>query len=229
MREFEIITHNLANASTAGYKRQCNAFSKALEAQSTGLAADKAGGVQLRSEHDFSQGGVIETGRSLDVAIYGKGFLVIETGDGPLYTRNGMLQTNQNGQIVDSQGRMVAGQSGPITIPQDIPLSEVHISSDGQIIARGTNIGKLNIVDFGQDENKLEPVGGNCFRMTDKYISASPAQNVQVKQGYQESSNVSIVDELVDMIRVQRLYEANMKFISAKGEAGSSLMSVAMG
>ena len=73
------------------------------------------------------------------------------------------------------------------------------------------------------------PAGMSCFGMPDENVVPQAATNVSVKQGYQESSNVKMVDELVNMIMVSRLYEANMKFITAKKEAGSSLMSVAMG
>ena len=229
VREFDIITHNLANVSTAGYKRQCTAFSKALDAQTKGFNNESPGGVKMTAEFDFSQGGVTHTGRSLDIALYGRGFLVVETPQGPLYTRNGALQTNQNGQLVDSSGNLIAGQAGPITIPETVPLSELNISADGQISANGAAIGKLNLVDFGDDENKLVPTGSNCFRMPDENVTPIAADGLQVKQGYQESSNVRMVDELVGMIRVQRLYEANMKFITARREAGSRLMDVAMG
>ena len=229
MREFDIITHNLANVSTAGYKRQCTAFSKALDAQTEGFNDEGPNCVEMTAEFDFSQGGGIYTGRSLDIALNGKGFLVVETPNGPLYTRHGVLQTNQNGQLVDSSGNLIAGQAGPITIPASIPLSEVHIALDGQLSAQGAVIGKLRLVDFGDDENKLVPTGANCFRMPDENVEPTPAADLQVKQGYQESSNVKMVDELVGMIRVQRLYEANMKFIAANREAGSSLMDVAMG
>jgi flagellar basal-body rod protein FlgF len=229
MREFDIITHNLANVSTAGYKRQCTAFSKVLDARTEGFNQESPGGVEMTAEFDFSQGGEIYTGRSLDIALYGKGFLVVETPNGPLYTRHGVLQTNQNGQLVDSSGYLIAGQAGTIAIPRTVPLSEVNISVDGQISAQGAAMGKLRLVDFGDDENKLVPTGANCFRMPDENVDPAPAAELQVKQGYQESSNVKMVDELVGMIRVQRLYEANMKFIAANREAGSSLMDVAMG
>ena len=211
MQELDIITHNLANSSTVGYKRRCNAFSKSLEAQQGGVDPQTPAGIDLRTMFDFSQGNVIETPQ------------------GPLYTRNGMFQTNQNGQVVDSQGRGVAGESGPITIPNDIGLSQVNVANDGSVSAGGAVIGKFRIVDFGDNEKNLLPAGLNCFRMTDENIRPVDAEYTVVKQGYQESSNVRMVDELVGMITVSRLYEANMKFISAQKEASGSLMSVAMG
>lgn len=228
-REFDIIAHNLANVNTPGYKRRCNAFSKAVTAQEEGPATGSTSSVNLDVSFDFSQGSVIQTGRPLDFALYGKGFFVIETPEGPLYTRNGMFRTNQNGQIVDFQGRIVAGQGGPITMPTDMAPSQLHVSSDGSISAGGAAVGKFKFVDFKDNENKLVSVGASCFQMPDEDINPAEAEQIVVKQGFQEVSNVKMVEELVDMIMVSRLYEANMKFISARMQNSSSIISVAMG
>jgi len=229
MQEFYTITHNLANVSTAGYKRRCNAFSKSLEDYPLGTQEFIPGEIGLESALDFSQGSIVETGRPLDFALYGKGFFVIETPQGAFYTRNGTFFTNHNGQIVDSEGRIVAGQAGAITIPNNVALSDVHVASDGSISAGGVAIGKFNLVDFGDDQEKLVPVGSSCFQMTDENVRAGAADNVVVKQGYRESSNVKIVEELVDMIMVSRLYEANMKLVTANKDTSESILSVAMG
>ena len=229
MQEFYIITHNLANVSTTGYKRRCNAFSRSLEAQGAGEETYSPGEIDLNSVFDFSQGGITVTGRPLDFSLYGKGFFVIETPEGPLYTRNGMFHRNQNGQIVNFEGNTVAGEAGPITIPAGVGLSQLNVSSDGNISAGETTIGKFKFVDFKDDENKLVPAGASCFRMPDEDVVPAAAENIVVKQGYQERSNVKLVDELVDMIMVSRLYEANMKFVSAEQQAFSSIIGVAMG
>ena len=228
-RELEIITHNMANSSTVGFKRRCNAFSKALDTQQGGAETYSPGNIDLNSAFDFSQGNLVQTQRPLDFAVMGKGFFVVETPNGPLYTRNGAFQTNANGQIVDSAGRAVAGEAGPITVPASIGLSEIQASADGRLMANGINIGKLKVVDFKGNESKLAPVGGNCFVMTDKDVQPTAAESIVVKQGFQEASNVKIVDELVDMIMVTRLYEANMRYVSAQRENSSALTSVAMG
>jgi flagellar basal body rod protein FlgG len=228
-QEYEIITHNLANSSTAGYKRRCNAFSRVLDSQETGTQSYSPGNIDLESSFDFSQGNIVETNRNLDFALYGRGFFVVETPDGPVYTRNGIFSTNENGQIVDSQGRIVAGQSGAITIPNNVSISELYVSTDGTISSNGTEIGKFKLVDFGDDENKLIPTGGSCYRMTDPEIEPVTAENLLVKQGYQEASNVEVIDDLVDLIMVSRLYEANMGFINNGKETTSRLISVAMG
>lgn len=228
MREYHIITHNLANVSTVGYKRICNTFSKSLEEQQASAETYSPENIDLNSALDFSQGNIVETGRPLDFALYGKGFFVIETPDGPFYTRNGIFQINQNGQIVNSDGKLVAGQDGPITIPSGAGLLELNISGDGSISAAGTAIGKFKIVNFGDNESKLVRAGANCYTIPQD-IEPVAAENIVVKQGYQEASNVKIVDELVDMILVSRLYEANMKLISSQKDASNSIIGVAMG
>jgi flagellar basal-body rod protein FlgF len=225
MREFNIITHNMANISTVGYKRVCNSFSKAMDGTTP---SDSTGTVDLTSAFDFSQGNITDTGRPLDFALMGDGFFIIETTKGPVYTRNGMFMTNADGRIVDTNGRSVSGEDGVITLPPTTSLSEVHVSSDGRISAGGALIGKFRIVDFNDKEAELLPAGGSCFEAP-KDIRPGLAENIVVKQGYLEASNVKMVDELVDMIMVQRLYEANMKFITAQKETSGSLMSLAMG
>jgi len=227
-KEFEIITHNLANVSTVGFKRRSNAFSQYFEAQAAGTETYLPGSIELNSVFDFSQGNIVETGRPLDFALYGKGYFVIETPEGPLYTRNGIFLRNQNGQIVDFQGRIVAGEAGPITIPNDMGNSQVTVSSDGSISIGGTTVGKFQLVDFGDNEDKLVPTGENCYAMPDENIQPVAAENIVVKQGYQEASNVKMIDELVDMIMVSRLYEANMKFFTASTEVTNTIISAIM-
>jgi len=226
MQELDIIAHNLANVSTTGFKRQCHAFAKSLVGQP--LGEEVPAEVDLNSVLDFSQGSIVETARPLDLALYGKGFFTIETPQGPLYTRNGAFSTNANGQIVDMAGRIVAGQSGPMTIPAGASLSQLVVSGDGTVHAGNATVGTFQIVDFGDDENKLIPAGLNCFLMPDENVTPLATEKIVVKQGYQEASNVSMVQELVDMIMVSRLYEANMKFLTAQKETGGSLLSVAM-
>jgi flagellar basal body rod protein FlgG len=229
LREFDIITHNLANVNTVGYKRTCNAFSKSLESRRTGQQTYSPGVIDLETAFDFSQGNLVETGRPLDFALYGKGFFVIETPSGPLYTRNGVFSTNQNGQIVDSIGRIVAGGAGPITIPAGVAPSQLNVSGDGSISADGIALGKFGLVDFQDNENKLMPAGENCYRMPVQDIRPVAAENVVVKHRYQEASNVKMIDELVDILMVSRLYEANMEFVEAQKVASRSILSVAMG
>lgn len=227
-REYDIIAHNLANVGTAGYKRRCNTFSESLTAQGAGAKAVSADESELYSTFDFTQGSLVETGRTLDFALCGKGFFVIETPQGPLYTRNGMFRLNENGQIVDSMGRTVAGQSGPVSIPPGTGPSQISVSPDGSITAAGASIGKFRLVDFKDNESELVADGFSCFQAPEG-IEPEPPENLIVKQKAYEGSNVQMVEELVDMIMVSRLYAANMKFMSAGKETTRSLLSVAMG
>jgi len=227
LQDFDIIAHNLANVSTAGYKRRCSVFTETLKAQQAG-AEQTEDSVTSEAAFDFSQGHIVETGRPLDFALFGKGFFVIETPEGPLYTRNGTFHINQNSQIVNSDGKIVAGQAGPITVPTTIGASQLNVTGDGSIGAAGTAIGKFRLVDFADNQEKLVPVGSSCYWMPED-IQPTVAENIVVKQGYQEASNVRMIDELVNMIIVSRLYEANMKFITAQKEASSSILSVATG
>ena len=227
-RELEVITHNLANVSTPGFKRRCNAFSQVLENNMNSSGENPAKSISVETVLDFSQGAVKQTQRSLDAALQGAGFFVIETQQGPRYTRNGMFQINHNGQIVDGLGRTIAGQSGPINIPKNISESQINITDDGSISAGGVKIDKIRLVNFPEEQDKLIPVGNSCFMYTGKN-NAKPAENLKVKQGFREASNVKMVDELVDMIMVSRLYEANTRMVAAQKGASDSLMSVAMG
>jgi flagellar basal-body rod protein FlgF len=223
-REFDVIAHNLANASTVGYKRRCNAFTKAL-AEQTGPTGDQS---ESDSPLDFSQGNLIQTDRTLDFALHGDGFFVIETPDGPLYTRHGVFQTNHAGQIVDLSGRVVAGVAGPITLSADVDPSEISCAADGRISAHGAFVGQLRVVEFGDNESRLIPAGDTCFR-TPTGVEPAEMEGPIVRQGYQEASNVKMIDELVNMIMVSRLYEANMRLVNATKDTTNSMISVAMG
>jgi flagellar basal-body rod protein FlgF len=226
-KEFDIVAHNLANASTAGYKRRCNAFTRALEDQTSMEGADGTL-EQTPMSLDFSQGGLIQTDRTLDFALYGKGYFVIETTDGPLYTRHGVFQTNPNGQVVDLSGRVVAGAAGPISLPADVDPSQISVSADGRISAGSVAIGQFRVVEFPDAEDQLIPVGNTCLRAP---TGAEPVEATSpvIKQGYQEASNVRVIDELVNLITVSRLYEANMRLVNVNKDTTSSMINVAMG
>ena len=222
---YRVITHNLANANTVGYKRRAESISQSLAGQTTG---ETGGKVASRPFVDFSQGRLIHTGRALDVALDGKNtFFVIETPKGQMYTRNGVFRLNDQGQMVDSNGQSVAGDSGPLTIPANIGPTAVTVAADGRISANGQSLGQFKIVQFDKPE-LLMPVGKNRF-LAPKSAAPKPAENPSVHQGFQEGSNVSVVKELVDLITVTRLYEANAKSIKAHDERMKNILQVAMG
>ncbi|MCL5283064.1 MAG: flagellar hook basal-body protein [Planctomycetes bacterium] len=226
-KQFDITAHNMANVSTAGFKRRCNNFTQAIAAQYAGV--EGAIDAELsESPVDFSQGALVQTDRTLDVALYGKGFFVIESPEGPLYTRHGVFQTNPNGQIVDTMGRLVAGAAGPLLVPGDVDVSQIHIDSAGRVNAGPAALGRFRIVEFGDQEDQLRPTGLDCF-FAPPEVPPKEAASVSVRQGYEEASNVKLIDELVNMILVSRLYEANMKLMTVSSETSGSAISVAMG
>ena len=226
-REFDVIAHNLANVSTVGYKRRCSAFSEALGQATTGT---EGSGEEESSQavFDFSQGHLIQTDRVLDCALHGKGFFVVETPDGPLYTRHGVFETNQNGQVVDLSGRIVAGTAGPLVVPANVGLSRVHIGSDGRVSADGAAIGRFRVVEFADNEDQLVPAGENCFWAPED-VDPMDVENPVVKQGFREASNVRLIDELVNMIMVSRMYEANVRLVNVTKDATNSLIGAASG
>ena len=155
-------------------------------------------------------------------------FFVVEDPSGVLYTRNGSFKINQNSQLVDSNGRVVQGQGGPITIGDDANVSSITIGRDGTVGSVSTEYGKLKVVRFPEGAKGIQPAGDSCFYAPED-VKPVAADSYAIHQGSLESSNVKMVDELVNMIMVSRLYEANMKFMTAKKEASNNLMSVAMG
>ena len=216
------ITHNLANVSTTGFKRVRTSFSQAL--REAGAAG--GGGVAADTHVDFTQGPLQGTGRPLDLAITGKGFFVLETPKGPLYTRNGTFTTNAEGNLVDTQGRLVAGEGGPIVVPTTVSPSQVAVGADGTVLAAGQAIGKLRVVEFA-DRAALRPEGASGFRAP-AGVQPRAAGKFAVTQGHLEGSNVNVAEELVGLITATRLYESNLKGVGATDERLKNLLQVAM-
>ena len=218
---YRVITNNLANANTAGFKRQIGSMSQSGGGTSAGKIKDSV-------SVDFGQGRLVHTGRPMDFALDGdKGFFVIETPQGPLYTRNGVFRANAQGQIVDAAGRMVSGEAGPLVIPPSVGVTGINVAKDGQISGAGQSIGKIKVVEF-DDPTKLTPAGGVSFKAPDG-VSPKAATKTGVHQRFQEGSNVVAVEELVDLITLSRLYEGNFKSIGAQDDRMKSIIKVAMG
>lgn len=232
-----VISNNLANVSTNGFKRGRAVFEDLLyqnvrqagaqSSQDTQLPSGLSLGTGVRmvaTEKIHSQGNFVQTGNGLDLAVQGRGFLQILAPDGALaYTRNGALQVDSQGQVVTSQGYLV---QPAMSIPAD--ASGLTIGLDGTVTvlqagsATPTQIGSLQLADF-VNPTGLQPVGENLFRET----AASGAPQVgtpnsnglgSINQGSLETSNVNVVEELVDMIEAQRAYELNSKAIATSDQ-----------
>ncbi|MCD4823817.1 MAG: flagellar basal-body rod protein FlgF [Phycisphaerae bacterium] len=230
-KQYRVIANNLANANTVGYKRQVSRFHHAMtQAMGNAGGMDGAGNISTilnKIALDFTQGPLNQTNRKLDVAIEGKGFFVIETAQGPFYTRNGAFRVNDKGSLVDGLGRNVAGKGGPISVPNTVGLSKLNIARDGTISAGDKDLGKLKVVEF-EDVSILKRIGAGCFAAPPT-TKPKPASDINIHQGYQELANVSAVEELVKLIRVSRLYEAGVKSMNSHDERLQSLLRVASG
>jgi flagellar basal-body rod protein FlgG len=227
------VSHNLANVSTTGYKQHRAVFEDLLyqdirqvggqTSQDTQLPSGLHLGTGVRvvaTEKIFTQGNLMETGNSLDIAIDGRGFFQVLMPDGTIaYSRDGSFQRNDQGEIVTSSGYRIQPS---ITVPED--TQTITIGSDGvvSVIVAGssnaTQVGDIQLVNF-INPTGLQPKGENLF--VESSSSGSPQTGTpginglgRLQQGFLESSNVNAVEELVNMIETQRAYEMNSKAIS---------------
>ncbi|MFT4823253.1 MAG: flagellar basal-body rod protein FlgG [Halioglobus sp.] len=227
------IANNLANAGTTGYKRSRAVFADLLyqnvrqvgaqSSQDTQLPSGLMMGTGVRTvatEKLFTQGNLQQTDNNLDMAIQGRGFFQVLMPDGSqAYTRDGTFQMDSQGQLVTSSGFQVQPS---ISIPEN--AQSVTIGSDGTVSVRlpGSSaisqIGNVQLADFVNAAG-LQPIGDNLF--LESSASGSPQSGNPglnglgtVSQGYVESSNVNVVEELVNMIETQRAYEMNSRAIS---------------
>lgn len=210
-RQQELIAGNLANVQTGGFRRAILSFQ---ERGSTDGSAQP--GTEIAAEVlDFSQGRLEPTGRKLDLAIEGNGFLVFE-GDGvTLYSRGGVLQRTSQGQLINADGFALLGNGGPVTVPPDIAESEIEIGADGSLSARGQTLGQIEIASFS-DNSQLEAHGQLYFVAPQgKTPDGTPGQLVQ---GSRELSNANPVNELVSLIVTSRMFEAVQRSIRTISE-----------
>ncbi|HEX8964536.1 MAG TPA: flagellar basal-body rod protein FlgG [Rhodocyclaceae bacterium] len=230
--QLDVISNNLANVSTNGFKRARAVFEDLLyqnlrqpgaaSSQQTVIPAGLQIGTGVRpvtTERIFTQGNLTQTGNALDLAINGQGFFQIQMPDGTFaYTRDGAFQQDSTGQIVTSSGYPL---SPAITIPSN--ALSVTVSRDGIVSitqpgsAATTQIGTIQVVTF-VNNGGLQSAGENLYLETAS--SGTPTPNTPgtngaglVNQGYVETSNVNVAEELVQMIQTQRAYELNSKAI----------------
>ncbi|MFD2228856.1 flagellar basal-body rod protein FlgG [Alkalimarinus sediminis] len=226
-------SNNLANVNTTGFKRERAVFQDLLyqiKRQPGGLTSQDSelpSGLQIGTgvrvvgtAKEFTQGSLQVTEQPLDIAVNGRGFLQVLLPDGTIsYTRDGQFQLNSNGDIVTANGHPL---EPAITVPDN--TSSITIGTDGTVSTLVTGdtaptvIGNITTVDFINPQG-LEAIGNNLFRETGS--SGDPQEGTPgldglgtLEQGMVESSNVEVVEELVNMITTQRAYEMNSKVVS---------------
>ncbi|HEX9171210.1 MAG TPA: flagellar basal-body rod protein FlgF [Telluria sp.] len=223
-------SHNLANVSTTGFRAQIDAF-RAVQVQGEGLPT-RAFVVDSTVGADFSSGPLQITGRDLDVAVKGKGWIAVQMADGTeAYTRNGALQMSPNGLLQTAAGQSIQGEGGPITVPPEVNVS---IGGDGTISTIATTtqpgaptvLGRLKLVN--PPEQDLVRGDDGLFRL--KSGAAAPADpQVAVAGGMLEGSNVSPVDAMVNMIALARSFETQMSLLkNAENNAAKATQILAL-
>jgi flagellar basal-body rod protein FlgF len=218
----EILTNNLANVNTTGYKADIPVF-RLPKGQATGQATSAPaipGGMTpyappLEARTDFEAGPFVRTGNDLDVAIQGRGFFEIQAPDGPRFTRKGNFTINAQGALATTEGWPVMGKSGPITIDG----SRIDINNNGDVSVDGNLVDSLRVVDFDQPGN-LSKTGGTFFVPAQGVQGRTLAEgSTQIAQGFLETSNVNAIRTMTELIETMRVFESYQRVIRTADEA----------
>lgn len=209
-RNMEIVSNNLANVSTSGFKREAPAFEELLVQVETDQASLKE--VSFVRDwgvvRDMRAGPLVQTGAPLDIAVEGEGFLVVRTPEGERFTRDGHFKLDANGKVVNSDGYPVLSDGGEITVPTD--TTAIKIGSDGTVSTEQGQAGKFRVVTLPPASLRKE--GGNLYTSTEQ---SSPALNARLVQGAIERSNVEPVVEMTKMIEIMRAYQHSTETLNA--------------
>ena len=203
---FDNISNNLANINTNAFKRDNLSFHRTLSMKSL-------------SRIDFSSGPIRHTGNKLDVALNKQGFFKIRTPAGVRYTRDGAFTLNADGTLTTLKGDTVLGQNGPITIEG----GNVSIQSDGGVLVDNEPVDKILVVNF-KDLHLLKKEGYSRYVYQGQESESFTAENIEIKQGYLEKSNVSPTEEMIKMIEAYRAFESAQKAIQTIDELTSKLV-----
>ncbi|MCB0407943.1 MAG: flagellar basal-body rod protein FlgF [Bdellovibrionales bacterium] len=235
-QRLDTIANNIANSNTDSFKKDKQVFQEYLTANEKlpdviqvpripssiesfydVQAADRGYVNSIGTYTDHSQGGLRATGNALDVALDGPGFFEVLTPRGVRFTRSGSFKISPNGQLVTKQGYPVlkSGTQDPETRTIQISSRNLTISYGGDIYEGGEFTGALSVVNVN-DPDSMKKEGQAMYSLKPNYpVDLQPATDAQVHQGYVESSNVNIVQEMTDMIQASRSFESTQKAIKA--------------
>lgn len=212
LKNLDVVSNNISNMSTTGFRREGVVFTEVVERLSVLGGSSSQAGARGRLT-DFGQAALRATGGAFDLAIEGDGFFVIETEQGPALTRAGAFARNAEGDITTPDGRRLLDEGeAPVFIPAD--AGEVAIATDGTISADGQPLGRIAVVTV-EDRSLLSRAQGGLFTTDQAFI---PADDASVFHGFVEGSNVDPVRELTRMIEIQRAYEMGQSFLSNEDE-----------
>ncbi|MEW6266664.1 MAG: flagellar hook basal-body protein [Thermodesulfobacteriota bacterium] len=197
-QRLDIISNNLANISTPGFKKDAPVFE---------------GYILKATKSYFGQGDFEKTDNSLDLALSGPGFFQVTTPNGVRYTRNGSFTRSAEGEIVTLEGYPVVGGG---VVPANV--RDLNVTPDGRILVDGEEIGQLELVEF-EDLNALAKEGKNLYTLKSPGLTGTPAQQTEIAQGFLERSNVDPIMESVNLIDAVRTYEVFQKIVLSFQEA----------
>lgn len=209
MRQLEVVSQNLANLNTSGYKGERLAFTEILA--QTSQQRERMGGMVAVGEQrtDFSQGGLQQTGNPFDLAIEGEGFFVIDTPRGVRYTRQGTFTLSSDSTVVTPLGDPLLGEAGPIRVVGE----EMEVTPEGAVLSGGAEIDRIQVVRFA-DSFRLTREGQSLFRAPEGETQAASAPSTPLRTGFRvlqgslEQANVNPIEAMVTLITVQRKFEA---------------------
>jgi len=220
-QEMDVIANNLANMTTTGFKGSRPMFEEYLSGKGEPVSVDpasrgKVAFVNIKGTlRDTSQGPLESTGNPTDLALQGEGFFVVETENGPRYTRNGHFGLDTQGNLTTIDGLRVLGDGDrPITLPRTGGV--LTVSAEGSISVDGTPAGRLRLVEF-DNRQALVAEGGNLFS-SPSGNDPVPAKATRVAQGVIEASNVQSISEMTRMIEVSRSYQSIQSIIGAQND-----------
>jgi flagellar basal-body rod protein FlgG len=213
--QFNAIANDMANVDTPGYQASRMGFedllySSAGSASGSPNIATGAGSQSAIVGRSQAQGAIQNTGRSLDVAIEGPGYLQVRRDDGTIgLTRNGALQVNAQGEITNQEGNPLVP---PLKLPKGTDADSIKIEPDGQVIDGTRTIGKISLVNVPAPD-QLQADGDSMFSVTAGSGATRPATGSSLQQGALEGSNVDIAQDMSAMITAQRSYELASKAV----------------
>lgn len=221
-RQLDVLSNDMANASTAGYRAEQTSFSTVLSHKVTDGASQlpAAFGSMGRQYVDMSEGGIRLTGNPLDVALRGNAFLQVQMPNGSVaYTRAGDLHCDAAGNLLTADGKAVLDSSGSaITLPPGKPT----IATNGNISVDGKKVGQLGLAAF-TDSTKVKKQGGTLLITPKNNVTAADPKTSSVVQGSLESSNVNPILTMTEMMRVLRSYQSTLKVLDQYNKQMSQL------
>lgn len=229
MRQMSVVANNIANMNSTAYKAEAPLFQEYLQDIQEGETMETSQISYVRDSgmiRDFSEGAVVNTGGTLDFAIHGDGFFVVETPEGERYTRNGQFKLDEEGQLVTADDNPVMSEGGaPIFFAPN--ETNITVSSDGTVSTEFGVVGKIQVVGF-ENKSALQKTHSGMYE-ADEIAEQTFVEDFSIEQGMLEESNVKPVVEMTKMIALQRSFEGISNMLDQESSRQQKAMSALSG